>query len=347
MHKIPQQSWRQRFLYLCGGVLYNIQKGESIMKLGRAFELFVKNVLISVGFSEVKSDGLYVFDGAAGQMLQGLGEAHNADVLLEPPVQTPFYSRSRLLIECKDYKTKKIGLDTVRSALGLREDINNFNIVDSGKLKARRAQRRPSFLPTYERYSYQVAMASLDGYSPQAQEFAATYRIPLLQFDRLPFWNEFCEMLGYGDHLNGRHGTRERHAPIDVTEEQIIDLARRIGQRMALAITSSGQILFLYHEQGENIEFADDYTLHWGTPSAPWRLRSGEQSYSFQLPDDIMKQWLENATDELNMKKVAIDCKANFMSNMVVYYSQNGSPVIRMISINKYALEEARTALRQ
>ena len=211
------------------------------MKLGRAFELFVKYILISVGFSEVKSDGLYVFNGAAGQMLQGLGEAHNADVLLEPPVQTPFYSRSRLLIECKDYKAK-IGLNPVRSALGLKEDINNFNIVDSGKLNARRAQRRPSFLPIYERYSYQVAIASLNGYSPQAQEFAATYRIPLLEFDRLPFWSEFCEILGYGDHLNGRHGTRERYAPIDVTEGQIIDLARRIGRRMALAITSSGQI---------------------------------------------------------------------------------------------------------
>ena len=316
------------------------------MKLGKAFELFVKNILINVGFSEVKSDGLYVFDGAAGQMLQGLGEAHNADVLLEPPVQTPFYSRSRLLIECKDYKAK-IGLDTVRSALGLKEDINNFNIVDSGNLQARRAQRRRSFLPTYERYSYQVAIASLNGYTPQAQEFAATYRIPLLEFDRLPFWNEFRKMLGYRDYLNERHDTRERYAPIDVTEEQIIELARGIGQRMALAITSSGQILFLYHEQNEKIKFDNDYMLHWESLGRPWRLSSGEQSYLFQLPDDIMKQWLENATNELNMKKVAIDCKANFMSNMVVYYWQNGGPVIRMISIDKYALEEARMALRQ
>lgn len=38
----------------------------------------------------MKSDGLYIFDGAPGQMIQGLGEAHNADVLLEPPAQTPF-----------------------------------------------------------------------------------------------------------------------------------------------------------------------------------------------------------------------------------------------------------------
>lgn len=317
-----------------------------MMKLGKAFELFIKNLLISVGFSEVKSDGLYVFDGAAGQMLQGLGEAHNADVLLEPPVQTPFYSRSRLLIECKDYRIK-IGLNTVRSALGLKEDINNFNIVDSEKLKARRAQRRRSIIHTYDRYSYQVAIASLNGYTQPAQEFAATYRIPLLEFNRLPFWGEFCRILGYGDRLSWSHGRRERSVPIDVPEELVVELAYRIGRRMALAITNTGQILFLYHEQGEEIEFTDYYMLHWTSPDRPWCLSSGNQSYLFQLPDGIMKLWLENATDELNMKKEAINCKATFLSNMVVYYTEAGRPVIRMISINKYELEEARMALER
>lgn len=108
---------------------------------GKAFELFVKRILVNIGFSEVVSDGLYIYDGTPGQMIQGLGEAHNADVLLEPPAQTPFYSKTRILIECKDYRTK-IGLNVARSALGLREDINNFNIVDMAELKARRRQNR-------------------------------------------------------------------------------------------------------------------------------------------------------------------------------------------------------------
>lgn len=56
------------------------------MKAGIAFEILVKRILINVGFSEVQSDGTYIYDGSSGQMLQGLGEAHNADVLLEPPV---------------------------------------------------------------------------------------------------------------------------------------------------------------------------------------------------------------------------------------------------------------------
>ncbi len=328
------------------------------MKPGKAFEILVKNILICVGFSEVKSDGLYVFDGAAGQMLQGLGEAHNADVLLEPPVQTPFFYRSRILVECKDYRTK-INLNTVRSALGLKEDINNFNIVDIEKLKARRAPRRRRILHPYERFSYQVAIAALNGYTNPAQEFAATYRIPLLGFNMLPFWSEFCKILECINDFNERYGADGRYAYADVPKEQIeeqiekqieekiIELVHKIGRRMALAITSSGQIIFLYHEQGKEIEFADGYVLRRESLEGLWRLCSGYESYLFQLPDGIMKQWLENAIDELDMKKEDINFEATALSNMVVYYTESGRPVIRMISINKDQLEEAKSALKQ
>lgn len=76
------------------------------MNKGKVFEIFINKLLESVGFSRVASDGMYIFDGAAGQMIQGLGEAHNADVLVEPPVQTPFYALTRLLVECKNYEKK-------------------------------------------------------------------------------------------------------------------------------------------------------------------------------------------------------------------------------------------------
>lgn len=316
------------------------------MKLGKAFEILVKRILINVGFSEVYSDGLYIFDGAPGQMIQGLGEAHNADVLLEPPVQTPFYSRTRLLIECKDYRTK-IGLNTIRSVLGLREDINHFDIVDINELNARRAQNRRGMVYSYERYSYQVAVAALNGYTLPAQKFAVTYRIPLLEFDRMPFWGDFCNMIGYRNLQHNRHNQRElyRDAPVDVTEERIINLSDEIGQHMAVAITNSGQMLFLYRTTGERNQFNDYYSLFWEEPTLPWKLRTGNHTYQFQLPKGIMKLWLNNATNELEMKKEAINCKANFLSNMIVYYSENGRPIIKMVSIDKYELERAKNRL--
>lgn len=164
------------------------------MNPGKALEIFVKRLLLCVGFSEVRSDGLYIYDAAAGQMIQGLGEAHNADVLLVPPVQTPFFALSRLLVECKDYN-KRIGLGTVRGVLGLKQDINNFDIVDINELNARRNTRRTDLTYKFNRYYYQVAMVSMNGFTLQAQKFAATYRIPLIEFNKMPFWTSFVDLL--------------------------------------------------------------------------------------------------------------------------------------------------------
>lgn len=252
---------------------------------GKAFELFVKRILIHIGFSEVVSDGLYIYDGAPGQMIQGLGEAHNADVLLEPPVQTPFYSKTRLLIECKDYR-KKISFNVVRSALGLREDINNFNIVDMAELATRRRQNRRANPPVFDRYSYQVAIAALTGFTTQAQEFAATYRIPLIEFNKLPFWSAFCQAIGY-DNFN--FNSRRVNFDMIDTENQLLELADRIGQRMAVAITNSGQMLFMYHVTDGRINFNEYYSLHWVDPQKPWILSSGREEYLFQLPESILK----------------------------------------------------------
>lgn len=308
---------------------------------GKAFEILVKRILVNVGFSEVMSDGLYIFDGAPGQMIQGLGEAHNADVLLEPPVQTPFYSKTRLLIECKDYRAK-IGLNIIRSALGLREDVNNFNIVDIEELAARRQQHYRAIPQLFDRYSYQVAVAALNGFTTPAQKFAAAYRIPLIEFNKLPFWNDFCRAIGYED-LN--FNTRRVDLNIAGSEHELIDLADRIGQRMAVAITNSGQMLFLYHKTEGQVCFDPYYSLRWRTPKEPWTLHSGNESYLFQLPESILKTWLGKSTNELDMKKEALHCKANFLSNMVVYYTEYGQPAIKMISIDRYQLEEALNRL--
>ena len=211
---------------------------------GKAFELLIKKILMNIGFSEVTSDGVYIYDGPPGQMIQGLGESHNADVLLEPPVQIPFYSKTRLLIECKHYK-EKVGLNIIRSALGLREDINNFNVVDIKDLESRRNQRRSFSPPRIERYSYQVAVASFKGFTIPAQEFAAAYRIPLIEFNKLPFWTTFCEKIGYSDLLGNYN---QNNNPPEILEKQLLDFADEIRHHMAVAITNSGQMLFLFHE---------------------------------------------------------------------------------------------------
>ena len=311
------------------------------MKAGKAFELLVKTILLHIGFSEVRSDGLYVFDGAPGQMIQGLADAHNADVLLEPPVQTPFYTPTRLLIECKDY-CKKVGLDTIRSALGLREDINHFDIVDRAELEDRRRNRRIGMTYEYQRFLYQVSVASMSGFTIPGQNFAATHRIPLIEFNKMPFWREFCAAIGYADRFPAARN------PLRITENdnELHRVIEQIASKSAVAITASGQMIFLYRVSGTETEFDDYYTLHWTSPRAPWILRSGGVEYHFQLPEHILKLWLENSTTDLDRKITAITCKTNFLSNMVVYYSKYNCPRIKMISIDRWMLEDALQKLQ-
>lgn len=308
---------------------------------GKAFELLIKKILMNIGFSEVKSDGVYIYDGPPGQMIQGLGESHNADVLLEPPVQIPFYSKTRLLIECKNYR-EKVGLNIIRSALGLREDINNFNVVDIKDLKLRRNQRRSFSPPRIERYSYQVAVASFKGFTIPAQEFAAAYRIPLIEFNKLSFWTTFCEKIGYSDSLGNYN--QNNNTP-EILEKQLLNFADEIRHQMAVAITNSGQMLFLFHEKSGDIKFDQDYSLHWKNPQEPWILKSGGEEYQFQLPTDILNNWLSGSLNEITMKLNAIHCKNDYMANMMVYFTDHGEPSIKMISIDKSQLEEAKRYL--
>jgi hypothetical protein len=80
---------------------------------GYFFEYFILKLLKGVGFTSVKSDGIKVWDGPPGQMVAGLGSYHDADVLLNPPLQNPFYIPTRLLVECKNY-ANRVGLPIVR-----------------------------------------------------------------------------------------------------------------------------------------------------------------------------------------------------------------------------------------
>lgn len=315
------------------------------MVAGKLFEILMQKILLSVGFSNIRSDEIYIFDGAPGQMIQGLGQAHNADVLMTPPIQIPFYNPSRILIECKDY-SNKVGIDKIRSALGLREDINSFEIIDEAVLQARRNHRRTDLVYKYTRYYYQVAVASFNGFTLPAQEFAVTHRIPLITFSELPFWRDVITLIKEIDSENRRANYKntsiERVLKNDPRYNDFIGLVDKISKRMALAITLDGQMLFLYKDNDEKLEFEnEDYRLYWNDDTTYWKFECGIETFLFQLPDKIKEFWLSNSKNELETKISAINCKADFLSSLVVYYTEYSLPRIKMINIDKDALEQA------
>lgn len=290
------------------------------MKQGEAFEIFVRDILWYIGFSNVASDKIYVFDGSAGQMIQGLGEAHNADVLMEPPVQIPFYIPSRLLVECKNYKNA-VGLNIVRNLLGVREDINHFNVVDAQTLIARQKQRRGIAADCYYRHWYQVAVASTSGYTRQAEEFAAAHRMSLIDFCEYPFWSEIKKII---ESLN------DADTMICHLHEKI----NEIGKRMALLMTDFGQMIFLYHCEDEDIDFSEKIHLTAvQDKEGLWELYSGDKTYLFQSSKLTMKNWINSCINELSLKNQEI-------LNLVVYFRHNEKPDIKMISVYREEFEK-------
>ncbi len=51
----------------------------------KILEYLTRRILTNCGFTNVISDGLYIFDRAPLQMINGKGAAHDADVLMNPP----------------------------------------------------------------------------------------------------------------------------------------------------------------------------------------------------------------------------------------------------------------------
>ena len=58
-------------------------------------------------------------------------------------------------------------------------------------------------------------------------------------------------------------------------------------------------------------------------------------------------KWLNNATNEIEMRKEAIVCKESILANMIVYYMIDGRLVIQMISIDRSKLEDAKRRMEE
>lgn len=137
-------------------------------------------------------DGLMIYNSSGLTMINGKGAVHDADVLMNPPIQMPFSYPYRINFECKAYN-RNVGLTIIRNAPGLRYYINNFEIVTRGHLKHRQnPHRRNLAIDNRQRYNYQVGGVSIEDFSKPAFEFAANNKIPLISL-RWFFPDHICD----------------------------------------------------------------------------------------------------------------------------------------------------------
>lgn len=107
-------------------------------------------------------------DGKAGLECRGRGSVHQLDAVADHRVRLPFINPQRLLLEAKCYQRDKVGLDTVRNAVGVLKDVSEWWVPADRDAETR------------VRFHYTYAIASGTGFSRAAQKYAYAQDVYLL-----------------------------------------------------------------------------------------------------------------------------------------------------------------------
>lgn len=238
---------------------------------GAMLEYIVRQLLKNCGFTNVRADNLFSFERGGLFFINGKGAAHDADIMMNPPIQMPFAYPTQLLFECKAYGAIG-GLPFVRNALGLRNDLNEFEIVTRDSILQRQNNRRAKYaIDNRTRFLYQVGVASVNEFSKPAVEFAANNKIPLLSLSwflgpntirsfnilNQAFIDSFDEddiqnLYDFfkdrdSDFYSGEYSRARRLLEADNTMGDIITYANTVIKRCYIGLLETRDMVFLFH----------------------------------------------------------------------------------------------------
>lgn len=328
---------------------------------GTLLEFIVRRLLTNCGFTRVNPDGLFIYNLRGLNFINGKGAAHDADVLMNPPIQMPFSYPSRINFECKSHN-KKIGLAIIRNALGLRYDINEFEIITREDLQKRQNNKRSILaIDNRQRYNYQVGVASVEDFTKDAFEFAANNKIPLISLSwflpknicdlfheitdaYLQQYNEsdltdLMQFLKGNDNTNGQLFAQQTSSHM----REILNSLNDFENRIVIGLLESGDLLFLITDDNFNREiFFQDIRL-----DAQFHYRRRELDYwtitinqrnelGFYLPKNLIAMWKEQNFD----KQVAINLKEQYFSKLFIFTDNNTDLPFRIINIDRQWLNE-------
>lgn len=326
---------------------------------GSLLEYIVRKLLSNCGFVRVRPDGLFIFQQRGLNFINGKGAAHDADVLMNPPIQMPFSYPYRINFECKAYN-KKTGLTIIRNALGLRYDINEFEIVTKTQIQDRQNNRRSVLaIDNRQRYNYQVGVASIEDFTKDAFEFAANNKIPLISLSWfLP--NNICSLFhditdnylqqfqqqDLADLLHFLKGYETGNGKLFAEETDshfrtILNSFNDFEDRVIIGLLESGDMLFLISEEGINREFLQGsnplnaqfhYTRGGDAELDFWTITINQTlNLGFYLPDRIVQMWKEQNFD----KQAAINLKEELFSRIFIFIQNNNNLPFRIVNIDR------------
>ena len=346
---------------------------------GKLLEYSLRKIMHRCGFTSVRPDGLYIYERNPILYINGKGAAHDADVLMEPPIQMPFAYPTRILFECKAYNTT-IKLPIVRNAFGLRQDINDFEIVTEATLTLRQNNRRADVaIHERKRHFYQVGIATLGTFTKPAIEFAANNKIPLFSLEQAFKNSNLAELINsipndieaqFGednfklltDMLSSKDNQELRNENLIglVADNEflngIVTELNRQADRIHVGVLESGEMIFITRD----IEFNEGFDgedilsntkgrnymarIHWERENRElWSLEFDNDvsviTYSFYLPFSIANSWAKYEEP----KAAALNIKATQFSRIFVFSKSNDRQVpFNIITLDMPWLDDLR-----
>ena len=303
---------------------------------GTLLEYFIRNIFLKAGFKHVNpiKDDYYIFENKGLLFVNGKGAAHDADILMTPPIQLPLIHPTRLLIECKAYKAKEnIGLPIIRSLFALREDLNNYEITTPDILRSRKFTKKTSEPDTIKyRYMYQTGIACIYDFTKPAIEFAAKNKIQLFSLKSL--WKVISSTENLDELFDARNEElvsnvsikelipflKDRKSTFSENDVTIINLINKnkvlvklfkifMGfiHKSMLGVLNTGEYVFLYPLFSDNIGFIQDRFCYIGMINSTVSYNNNWVIELNNLPNmrihlnidkEIYANWINNELEE-------------------------------------------------
>lgn len=345
------------------------------MLRGALLEYMVRSLLRNCGFNSVAADNLYTFESKGLFFVNGKGAAHDADVLMDPPFQIPFSYPARVLFECKGY-SKSVGLPTLRASLGLRYDINEFEIVTKESISRRRNDTRATYaVEPRTRHWYQVGVASFGRFTKPAVEFATNNKIQLLSMTSLLTRRTQAAFASIDDDYLKRTVDEDTQRAIyrffkdrsDNSESPVHEAAleflgthdrfsrlmaefRESSPRIHVGMLENGDLLFMRNTDDEAYSLTQLPSwaqirghIHYERQEPNlWFLTlfaggvDRQVHFSFFLPEGVLDRWAALGLD----RAAAIDLKQEFFSRIFIFTTtlRNGFPFL-VVNLDREWLE--------
>lgn len=163
-------------------------KGIGISQVrGAILEEVVLYLLEKVGYRTLTAGDEGTQPGVAGLEVRGRGEWHQIDSLAAFDHTPPFMYPLRLLVEAKCYAhtTSTIGIDVMRNSLGVITDISQNYFTLSSAANTIQVQR----------FNYQAAVFSTNGFSANAIRYAIAHQIFPIQYKDVPLMKPVADSI--------------------------------------------------------------------------------------------------------------------------------------------------------